>query len=95
VTGSLSGYPTTATLKVYLSKLIRSNTYFSDNYSARLDSSGHFAFASVLPGKYNLSAAVGAGGGVYWIDPTTRDPYSIVVPPLCNLNLAQPYPYSA
>lgn len=93
VRGSVTGYPKNPQPTVYLSKTIRSNTFFSDDYSATLDSHGNFTFTNVAPGSYNLSAAVPNGAGVYWVDPATHSPYGISVGPLCDLSL-QPYPYS-
>ncbi|MFI5268665.1 MAG: hypothetical protein ACHQ7M_14925 [Chloroflexota bacterium] len=93
VSGSLTGFPKNPMPTVYLSKTIRSNTFFSDDYSAHLDGKGAFTFKNVASGNYNLSAAIPNGSGVYWVDPATHNPYSITVGPLCNVSL-QSYPYA-
>jgi tetratricopeptide (TPR) repeat protein len=93
VTGSLTGYPKNPAPFVYLSKTIHGDSYFSDDYAASVGANGKFTFGGVVPGNYNLSAAVPNGSGVYWIDPTTHNPYSITVGPLCTLPL-QSYAYA-
>ena len=89
VSGALSGYPNTPAPAMYLSiKVTGAFTgNFSDDYRTTLDASGHFTFAQVQPGKYNLSAAFGNGAGRFWQDAKTNSPYAVVVAPLCALNL--------
>ena len=93
VSGVLTGYPKNPMPIMYLSKTIRGDSFFSDDYAAKVDASGKFLFSGVAPGSYNLSAAVPNGSGVYWVDPNTHNPYNIAVGPLCDLSL-QSYPYA-
>jgi tetratricopeptide (TPR) repeat protein len=87
VTGTLAGYPTDPPPAMYLSRHIVESTIFSDDYHATLTAAGAFTFSAVLPGRYNLSAALPDGSGVHWYDAQTGNPYNVVVGPLCTLTL--------
>jgi tetratricopeptide (TPR) repeat protein len=87
VTGTLSGYPTDPPPAMYLSRHIVESTIFSDEYHATPTAAGAFTFSGVLPGSYNLSAALPDGSGVHWYDAQTGNPYNVVVGPLCTLTL--------
>jgi hypothetical protein len=47
----------------------------------------------VKQGKYNLSALLPDGSGVYWLNRETNNIYTIVVGPVCPLDLGQ-YSYA-
>lgn len=89
VAGALVGYPNNPAPTMYLSRHVTGTltSDFSDDYSAALDGSGHFTFATVTPGRYNLSAAFGDGSGRFWQDTKTNSPYAVVVAPLCAVNI--------
>jgi tetratricopeptide (TPR) repeat protein len=92
VTGVMSGFPTNPTPTMYLSKTVFGSAgyyQFSEDYSAKLDGSGHFTFTRVPQGKYNLSALRPDGSGEYWDDQGNL--YTIVVGPLCTLDLSNQY----
>jgi tetratricopeptide (TPR) repeat protein len=91
VSGVLLGYPRNPAPTMYLSRRTNRLDYFSDDYSATLDSKGHFTFKQVRPGSYNLSAAFANGRGVFWSNTTTGNAYDVVVGPLCSLTLPTPY----
>lgn len=92
VSGMLTGpYPKNPAPAMYLSRHTNNSTYFSDDYVATLDRSGHFTFKDVPPGSYNLSAAFADGRGVFWRDAGTGNAYNLVVGPLCPLTLPASY----
>ena len=90
VTGSLKGYPANQAPTMYLSKHVLGDRYyyiFSKDYSAQLDASGRFTFHQVQQGQYYLSAILPDGSGTYWRDKNTGNLYSVVVGPLCTVQI--------
>ncbi len=90
VTGSLKGYPANQVPTMYLSKHVLGDRYyyiFSKDYSAPLDASGRFTFHQVQQGQYYLSAILADGSGTYWRDKNTGNLYSVVVGPLCTVQM--------
>jgi hypothetical protein len=82
---SIFDFPVHGTTPAYLSRTARptGNGYFSDDYTALIDSEGDATFQNVPPGSYNFSV-VFKGERWYWDAANHSNVLTATVTPLCK-----------